>query len=111
MKHKTTEKVIKERYNTIISIGYCNLQRLLKALEPVAYTSGVTGWKADIYAIDGVAIVTGYRPFGNIKADYDICSKYENEAIKITQSVYDYEALKPALDNLISEFIEEVTRW
>ena len=110
MKHKTTQKAIKERYNTIISVGYCNLQRLLKALEPVAYTSGVTGWKADIYAIDGVAIVTGYRPFGNIKADYDICSKYENEAIKITQSVYDYEALKPALDNLISEFIEEVTR-
>ena len=110
MKHKTTQKAIKERYNTIISVGYCNLQRLLKALEPVAYTYGVTGWKADIYAIDGVAIVTGYQPFGNIKADYDICSKYEKEAIKITQSVYDYEALKPALDNLISEFIEEVTR-
>lgn len=110
MKHKTTKKAIKEKFRYIIYTGYAELQSLLKHLEPIAYTAGVYGWNADIYYIKGVAIVTGYRPFGNIRADYDICSKYEKEAIKITQSVYDYEALKPALDNLISEFIEEVTR-
>lgn len=110
MKHKTTEKAIKERYNTIISVGYCNLQRLLKALEPIAYTAGVYGWNADIYVIDGVAIVTGYRPFGNIRADYDICKKYESEANQIIKSVYNYEERKTALDDLISKFIEEVAK-
>ena len=108
MKFKTTQKAIKERYNTIISVGYAKLYHLLNHLEPTAYTTGTYGWKADIYNINGVAIVTGYQPFGNIKADYDICKKYESEAHKIAQSVYDYEARKAALDNLISKFIEEV---
>lgn len=63
-----------------------------------------------IYIINGVAIVTGYRPFGNIKADYDICEKYESEANQIIKSVYNYEERKTALDDLISKFIEEVAK-
>lgn len=110
MKHKTTQKAIKENYRKIIYVGYAELQQLLQALDPVAYTCGVYGWNADIYDINGMAIVTGYRPFGNIRADYDICCKYESEANQIMQSVNDYETRKTALDNLISEFIEEVTR-
>lgn len=110
MKSKTTKKAIKENYRKIIYVGYAELQQLLKCTEPIAYTAGVYGWNADIYTIDGVAIVTGYRPFGNIKADYDICEKYENEANQIMQSVYNYEECKTALNNLINEFIEEVTR-
>ena len=108
MKFKTTKKAIKEAYSTIISIGYCNLQYLLQTTNPIAYTSGVDGWKADIYDINGVAIVTGYQPFGNIEADYDICYKYEKKAIKIIRNIYDYEARKAALNDLIGEFIEEV---
>lgn len=110
MKHKTTQKAIKENYRKIINVGYAELQSLLKHLEPIAYTAGVYGWNADIYIINGVAIVTGYRPFGNIKADYDICCKYESEANQIIKSVYNYEERKTALDDLISKFIEEVTR-
>ena len=110
MKYKTTQKAIKENYRKIINVGYAELQSLLKHLEPIAYTAGAYGWNADIYTIDGVAIVTGYRPFGNIKADYDICEKYENEANQIMQSVYNYEECKTALNNLINEFIKEVTR-
>lgn len=110
MKYKTTQKAIKEKFRYIIYTGYAELQSLLKHVEPIAYTAGVYGWNADIYTIDGVAIVTGYRPFGNIRADYDICCKYESEANQIMQSVNDYKECKAELDNLISEFIEEVTK-
>lgn len=66
MKHKTTEKAIEQNYYKIIKVGYCNLQYLLQYEEPVAYTSGVYGWNADVYDFGNIAIVTGYRPFGNI---------------------------------------------
>lgn len=110
MKFKTTKKAVNEKYRYIICIGYADLQHLLAHIEPTAYTAGVYGWNADIYIINGVAIVTGYRPFGNIKADYDICEKYESEANQIIKSVYNYEERKTALDNLISKFIEEVAK-
>ena len=110
MKYKTTQKAIKEKFRYIIYTGYAELQSLLKHVEPIAYTAGVYGWNADIYTIDGVAIVTGYRPFGNIRADYDICEKYESEANQIIKSVYNYEERKTALDDLISKFIEEVAK-
>ena len=110
MKFKTTKKAINEVYRNIICVGYADLQDLLTHIEPMAYTCGVYGWNADIYIINGVAIVTGYRPFGNIKADYDICEKYESEANQIIKSVYNYEERKTALDDLISKFIEEVAK-
>ena len=110
MKYKTTQTAIKEKFRYIIYTGYAELQSLLKHVEPIAYTAGVYGWNADIYTIDGVAIVTGYRPFGNIRADYDICEKYESEANQIIKSVYNYEERKTALDDLISKFIEEVAK-
>lgn len=110
MKHKTTQKAIKEKFRYIIYTGYAELQSLLKHVEPIAYTAGVYGWNANIYTIDGVAIVTGYRPFGNIRADYDICEKYESEANQIIKSVCNYEECKTALNDLISKFIEEVAK-
>lgn len=110
MKHKTTKKAMKENYRKIIYVGYAELQQLLKCTEPIAYTAGVYGWNADIYTIDGVAIVTGYRPFGNIKPDYDMVHKYDMTARDIIHNGTDYVEIKEKLDNLINEFIEEVTR-
>ena len=66
MKFKTTQKEIKANYNTIICVPYCGLQNLLNYESPVAYTVRREGWAADIYDMGGgVAIVTGYAPFGN----------------------------------------------
>ena len=110
MKFKTTKKAIKESYSTIIEIGYCDLQYLLNFKAPIAYTCGVYGWNADIYNIDGVAIVTGYRPFGNIKPDYDTCLKYNKKAKELRDKSIDMEERKKQLDKLIAEFIEEVTK-
>ena len=110
MKFKTTKKAVNEGYNNIICVGYADLHYLLNQLEPTAYTAGVYGWNADIYNINNVVIVTGYRPFGNIKPDYTIVDKYEELAKNIYIDTKDYTECKEKLNNLINEFIEEVTR-
>lgn len=112
MKFKTTQKAIKTNYNTIICIPYCGLQNLLNYESPVAYTVRREGWAADIYDMGGgVAIVTGYAPFGNIRPFYELRERYETDAEKIR---YNYslawEEQREQLKQLAKAFIEEVTR-
>lgn len=112
MKFKTTQKTIKTNYNTIICIPYCGLQNLLNYESPVAYTVRREGWAADIYDMGGgVAIVTGYAPFGNVRPSYELRERYETGAEKIR---YDYslawEEQRKQLELLARAFIEEVTR-
>lgn len=86
MNFKTTTQRIKENYgqNYILSIGYCDLQMLLKYESPKAFTSGIYGWNYDLYDIEGVAICTGYRGMPSGKSfDYDLVRKYETKAQKI----------------------------
>ena len=104
MKFETAQKAIKANYGKIIKVGYCRLQFLLNCERPIAYTTGRYGWNADIYDIDGVAIVTGYNPFGNIYPDYDICQKYEKVAAEALSRHKD----KSFFDDLLKNFIEEV---
>lgn len=82
MKYKTTAKALKEGYRTIISVGYCDLQGLLCYKSPIAYARGYYGWNFDVYDIDGIAIVTGYRsmPSKNSKVNYNLVSEYESKA-------------------------------
>lgn len=118
MKYKTTKKETQSNYRNIIKIGYADLQFLLKFTEPVAYTSGVYGWNADAYDFDNVAIVTGYRPFGNIQPDYDFVEKYNQLGKAICEEEHDpakdwneeQEEKENRLNQLIKEFIKEVTK-
>ena len=82
MKYQTTAKAVKEGYYYIIRAGYCDLQGLLSYKSPRAYVAGVYGWNFDIYDIDGIAIVTGYRgmPSKNAWADYKLISEYEKKS-------------------------------
>lgn len=110
MKFKTTQKAIKANYNAIICVPYCGLQTLLNYESPIAYTERREGWAADIYDIGGgVAIVTGYAPFGNIRPSYKVIERYENAAEKVR---YDYslkwEEQREQLKTLQREFIAEV---
>lgn len=112
-KIKTTEKAIKNAYNNVISVGYCDLQNLLYDLEPTFYTCGVYGWNSDIYIIDyNTCIVTGYRPFGNIHASYNgICNKYDTKARKLYRDTIDnggsYELAIKKIAKLREKFIKE----
>lgn len=112
MKFKTTQKAIRANYNKIICVPYCGLQNLLNYESPVAYTARREGWAADIYDMGGgVAIVTGYAPFGNIRPSYELRERYETDAEKIR---YNYslawEEQQKSLEQLARAFIEEVTR-
>lgn len=107
--NKVTMKETKRSYKYLIQVDYCGLQSLLNLVSPSAYTSGVYGWNADIYAFGSAAIVTGYRTFGNIVASRELCKEYEQKAKDILD-LFDvsWDSRREALYNLIEDFIEEV---
>lgn len=108
-KARTTQKAIKAVYKgDIISVGYCKLQQMLSCMEPGYYNAGVTGWNWDCYDVCGVAIVTGYRPFGSHKADAGICKRYEQKADYVLRQNLSYQEVKNVLYSLAMEFIDEV---
>ena len=111
MKFKTTRKEINQNYKNIICVGYCKMDYLLTNQQPIAYASGVNGWNCDVYDVNGVAIVTGYNPFGNIRPDYETIKKYEDEACRIACNSWgSYQNMINQIDQLLNQFIEEVTR-
>ena len=117
MKFKTTQKAIKANYNTIICVPYCGLQNLLNYESPVAYTERREGWAADIYDMGGgVAIVTGYAPFGNVRPSYELRARYEKAAEQIRNKYWTVEMCEKWEDEqnemkqLARAFIKEVTQ-
>lgn len=110
MKFKTTQKAIKANYNTIICVPYCGLQNLLNYESPIAYTERREGWAADIYDMGGgVAISTGYAPFGNVRPSYEVVKRYENAAEKVRYNYsLKWEEQREQLKTLQREFIAEV---
>ena len=112
MKFRVTQKEIKANFAKIISVPYCSLQNLLCWESPIAYTARREGWAADIYDMgNGVAIVTGYAPFGNIRPAYELRERYEKQAESIR---YDYSLSwteqREQLNQLAKEFIAEVAK-
>lgn len=110
MKFKTTKTAINNGYYYKICIGYCDLQNLLNYENPVAYTCGTYGWNSDIYDLNDLTgynacIVTGYRPFGNIRANYDRNREYDYKAEKIVHDYKrDFEERKQELKQLLREW-------
>jgi len=109
-KAKVTNKWLKANFN-IIKICYCDLQHLLDYFKPMYYTCGIYGWNCDVYVIDyNNVICTGYRtPEGNIKFNYSIVRKYEEEAMKLYyNNNMDYQEKKRQAEKLLNDFISEV---
>lgn len=106
MKFKTTKRNIMNNYFNVYSVGYCDLDRLLQYREPIAYTCGVYGWNADVYEIDGIVIVTGYRPFGKV-IKYDLVKEYKQKANELKNG-FNYEESKNNMEKLLNEFITKV---
>ena len=81
MAKKVSKNQIKSNFENIICVGYCDLQKLLRYHRPIAYTTGIYRWNADVYIVgSNTVIVTGYRPFGNIEVPYEVCQRYEELA-------------------------------
>ena len=64
MKIKATQKSIKKSYFYILSLGYCEGERLFNYFEPTYYIGGRNGWVCDIYTFRKgykcFAVSTGY---------------------------------------------------
>lgn len=111
MKTRTLQKHVRAEFSTIIKVGYCRLQHLLNYENPIAYTTNAYGWAADVYDVgNGVAIVTGYAPFGRVQPDYNLCKDYDARAMNILYSHDSYETTRDKLRDLIKDFIIEVTK-
>ena len=109
MKFKTTKKAMLEG-GLVIPASYCSLQSLLSFKAPVAYTAGVYGWNCDIYEVGpNWYIATGYRPFGNCLADYEVINDIESRAEKILHDGdLNIRSKRIYLDDLIEELKERV---
>lgn len=107
MKFKATKKEM-NRYNKILSAGYCTMQYLLQYQAPIAYSAGVNGWCCDYYNINNILISTGYAPINskNMISDYDIINKFEMEARKTVYSNIDYEEKKQIINQYLYELLE-----
>ena len=113
MKTKVTKKFVKQFCGTIIEIGYCDAWHLLQGIEPDWYTCGVYGWNANVYYLGNhTAIVTGYRPFGTVQADYATVREFDKRAEAILSEGYrwsDWDEKCKKLEALREEFVATVT--
>ncbi len=107
MKTQITLKQLKQMFSKRIAIGYCDASYLLKFEEPMAYTAGVYGWNNDIYAIDGCAIVTGYRNLcGTINCNKSRVRDYNDKAYDIIcDNSIDWDTKKTKVKTLLDSFI------
>lgn len=112
MKFKTSKKNMRDSYNKILKISYCNAQYLLQFEEPIAYSTRSESWACDYYDIDGVLISTGYAPLEskNVKVDYETVKKYDNIARDIIYSNINFEDIRVKVKELLRKFISEVIK-
>ena len=61
MKLFVTRTQVKQNFERILYTNYCGMSFLLMGKTPIAYNSGVYGWNYDLYDLNGVALLTGYR--------------------------------------------------
>jgi hypothetical protein len=109
MKLKTTKKAIKESNDRIISCGDGDLQNLLTYKRPFAYSTRIEGWSCDYYEIKDLIICSGHSTIGD-RIEYAIIKKYDKKAREIKSESRDHAAAEKALEILINDFIEEVTK-
>ena len=100
-----TRKYVCGSFTNIISVPYCALQDLLKYETPTFFTSGIYGWNADVYMINfDTCIVTGYRPFGNIRPSYALTDVFNRAAQKADTP----EKCKDLLNVFVKEVLSNV---
>lgn len=108
MKIRTTKKAVTEAHGHVIPLSYCSAQYLLRYSQPIAYTAGTNGWNADVYDAGTDAIVTGYRPFGDVRVNYDTVNRYEQLAQQIVESNTDYNVRRGLVLDLLRDLVGQI---
>lgn len=101
MKYETTRKAVVAGSPRLVSVGYCDLQTLLRYHSPIAYTCGVYGWNFDVYEIHGLTICTGYRGMPGRTANN--IRKYEQAARDAVKRL-DWKEAEQEIERLLAEF-------
>ena len=63
-KQKVSRSIIKDRYSSIFSCGYCAMCNIISVcqFEEVGYTCGYLGWNYDVIELNAyTCVTTGYR--------------------------------------------------
>ena len=112
MKTKTTMKYITNLYNNVYSCGYCDLQDIMRHVEPRYYNCGVYGWNCDIY-VDfsrDIAITTGYRNMRGRTIPHELIKKYSDIAKAIYKDCWTkpFDKLNAELEENRENFFNEL---
>ena len=106
MTKQTTKETVRASYHNIIKIAEGELHNLLYEEQPISQIADGIGWTADVYEVDGVAIVTGYKPFGD-QPSKELVEKYEATAKEIRNLWLPHVETKELLHALAVEFVHE----
>lgn len=114
MKIKATMKYITNLYDNVYSCGYCDMQDIMKHVNPVYYNCGVYGWNCDIYTDSkrSIAITTGYRNMRGQTIPHEIIEKYSSIAREICKDYWTkpYDELNAELDQNRENFFDELLK-
>ena len=105
---KLTKEMAKAMYPNTIKIAEGELHNLLYEENPIAEIIDGVGWVADVYKVDGVTVVTGYKPIGNRPSD-ELINKYEAAAKEIRDRWLSHVETKSKLHALTVEFVHEAS--
>tara|TARA_R100001230_G_C5646273_1_gene151854 strand:+ start:526 stop:921 length:396 start_codon:yes stop_codon:yes gene_type:complete len=116
VKIKTTKKQIRDNVHpdNLFSVGYCDLQHLLRFENAFAYSCGVNGWSCDYYEFEHnnqkYVISTGYSPIGK-RIDYKTTKTFDDLASQMNQmNSTTYEKRVNAYKNLLGYFLDKITK-
>lgn len=107
-KIKTSMNYITNVYHKVWRAGYCDLQYIMRGVEPRFYNSGVYGWNCDIYDTDAGAITTGYRNMRGERIPDKLITLYEEKARGIIDNERDYNEMQKKLDALRADFFGDL---
>ena len=118
MKAQISKKEVRNANSRIISIGYCDMQFLLRYHDCNLYSAGIYGWSCDYYIINSdntgmftpnTVISTGYQPLSNreTKPDRYLLRLFEKYASLVLDSATEAStAVKQSwLNRLLSAFV------
>lgn len=112
MKTKTAMTHITKVYDNVYCCGYCDLQYIMRGVEPQYYNCGVYGWNCDIYTdiSRSLAITTGYRNMRGRLIPLELIKKYSDIAEGICKDTWkkSYDEIKEALEANRENFFDEL---
>jgi len=105
-----TPMTIHHNYNHVYRVGYCDLSKICKYIEPQYYNAGSYGWNCDIYVSYryDIMICTGYRNMRGKTIPANILKKYNAIAVDIINNRYNYEKKRQLLEDNYYSFLQEL---